>query len=177
MFKPKMKTTIILIAAAIAASSAAAQDGDTPRGDPMPVPCIQCNAPPSTAISSPVSTGVANASSIANPIITTPTSSLAQGGAGGNADASNTNTIGGDTSKSIVAVFPPPSTAVVPMAHNCIVTRSRAGGLFLNLVHGAASDQYSDPVCTLMALHARATSTAQAEILFTEILRRLAAGQ
>lgn len=174
----KLKTIITLAAAALA-TAAMAQTSDTPRPNPTPVPCIHCNAstPPNTAISSPVSTGVANASSIANPIITMPTSSVAQGGAGGNADASNTNTIAGDTSKSIVAVFPPPSTAVVPMAHNCIVTKSRAGGLLLNLVHGAASDQYSDPVCTLMALHARATSATQADMLFQEILRRLAAGQ
>ncbi|MCB4365430.1 hypothetical protein KIH07_16930 [Hydrogenophaga taeniospiralis] len=175
MLKPKMKTTIGLLAAALAASSAAAQDGDTPRPNPTPVPCIQCNVstPPNTAISSPVATGNGNAAAIAN---TTATKTSAAGGDAA-ADASNTMTIGGDTSKSLVAVFPAPSTAVVPAAQHCIVTRSSAGGLGWNLIQAAHSEQHSDPVCTLMALHARATSPAQADLLFTEILRRLAAGQ
>ncbi len=171
----KLKPTIALSIAIFAASSAFAQD--VPRPNPTPVPCIHCNTPPATAISNPVATGNGYSSSIANPIITTAANSAAQGGAGGaggNADVSNT--IGGDSNRSVVAMFPAPSTAVVPVAMNCIVTSSRAGGIGLNLIQGAHSEQHSDPVCILMQLHDRASRTGSAEqasMLFDEILQRL----
>lgn len=81
----------------------------------------------------------------------------------------------GDSVRSTVAVFPAPSAAPVPQASGCIATRSRSGGLGWNLMQGAATEQYSEPVCVLMWLLARASTPAQAEALQAEILRRLPA--
>ena len=81
----------------------------------------------------------------------------------------------GDSVRSTVAVFPAPSAAPVPQASGCIATRSRSGGIGWNLMQGAATEQYSEPVCVLMWLLARASTQAQAEALQAEILRRLPA--
>jgi len=81
----------------------------------------------------------------------------------------------GDSVRSTVAVFPAPSAAPVPQASGCIATRSRSGGIGWNLMQGAATEQYSEPVCVLMWLLARASTPAQAEALQAEILRRLPA--
>lgn len=91
------------------------------------------------------------------------------------ASASAATTIGGDTVRSTVAVFPAPSTAAVPAASACIVTRSTSRGIGWNLLQGARAEQYSDPVCVLQWLLARTSDPARAEALQAEILRRLEA--
>lgn len=88
-------------------------------------------------------------------------------------DASNALSIGGDKNKSLVAVFPPPSTAAVPVAQNCIVTKSTAGGLGWNLIQGAGSEQYSDPVCILQWLEVTATSDDERASIRAEIMKRI----
>ena len=82
-------------------------------------------------------------------------------------------TIGGDSNKSMVAVFPAPSTAAVPVAHNCIATRSTAGGIGWNLIQGATSEQYSEPVCVLMWLLSKTYDATESANIRAEILKRL----
>jgi len=53
---------------------------------------------------------------------------------------------------STVFVAPAPSTAVLPQAYGCIVSRNVAGGLAWNFVSGAKADQQSDAVCAGLKL-------------------------
>lgn len=89
------------------------------------------------------------------------------------AEATNSLNIGGDSNRSLVAVFPPPSTAVVPQARNCIATRSTAGGFGWNLIQGATSEQYSEPLCVLQWLASSATDPAERAAVRAEIFKRL----
>ena len=89
------------------------------------------------------------------------------------AEASNSLNIGGDNTKSVVAVFPPPSTAVVPQTNTCIVTKAVAGGIGWNLFQGASSEQYSDPICVLQWMAETAIDPTERAALRAEILNRL----
>jgi hypothetical protein len=106
-----------------------------------------------------------------SPAPSTPAAAVA--GSPNAASAANAVTIGGDTSRSTVAVFPAPSTAAVPAAQACIVTRSTAGGFGWNLIQGASSEQHSDPVCVLQWLLERTTDAAQAQALRAAIVKRI----
>lgn len=110
-----------------------------------------------------------------NPTTPAPTPSAAPATPAPSSDSptSVTNTVSGDVSRSVAAVFPAPSLAVVPTAHDCIVTRSTTGGFGWNLIQGASSEQYSDPVCVLQWLLERSTSTAEAQALRAAIVKRI----
>jgi hypothetical protein len=104
---------------------------------------------------------------------TTTSSARATSAASSTAEASNSLNVGGDSNRSLVAVFPAPSTAQVPSAHNCIATRSTAGGFGWNLIQGATSEQYSEPVCVLQWLSISATDPAERAAVRAEILKRI----
>lgn len=87
--------------------------------------------------------------------------------------ATQSTSITGDTVRSTVAVFPAPSTAAVPTAQACIVTRSTAGGIGWNLLQAAHSEQYSDPVCVLQWLAQTSTDPRERDALRAEIFRRV----
>lgn len=159
--------TALAALALIAASSASAQTYCTKigfrPGDPDPNHCFTV-VPPTEPAPTP-----------AKPATTT-SSARATSAASSTAEASNSLNVGGDTTHSTVAVFPAPSTAQVPSAHNCIATRSTAGGIGWNLIQGATSEQYSEPVCVLMWLLTRTTDAAEAAALRADIVKRMDAG-
>lgn len=154
-----MKTRTIILFAVLAAigSVASAEEFTRPPANPMPKPTPGVPSEPDPVTLKPSTT--INASARATSA----------------ADASNSLSIGGDNTKSVVAVFPPPSTAVVPVAQNCIVTKSNAGGIGWNLIQGAGSEQYSDPVCILQWLEVTATSDDERASIRAEIMKRIGA--
>lgn len=140
-------------------------------GQPDPNRCAEITTPDPAPSAPPAATP----SPAPAPVKPTPAPSArpASPAANSNASADNALTIGGDTARSTVAVFPAPSTAAVPQAQNCLVTRSTAGGAGWNLIQGATSEQYSEPVCVLQWLATTATDPAERAALRAEIVRRL----
>lgn len=154
-----MKTRTIILAAVLSAIGSAAFAEEAQRPDiPTPRPIRDpLSLQHSTTLSSSYAESNAASSSSSRSA----------------ADASNALSIGGDNTKSVVAVFPPPSTAVVPVAQNCIVTKSNAGGIGWNLIQGANSEQYSDPVCVLQWMEVTATSDTERASIRAEILKQI----
>ena len=156
-----MKSTRIALAALVVFEAGASQAGtfcdNIPwePGQTEPIECAQHHVDPSQAQSSSNSSARATSASSSG------------------AEASNSLNIGGDSNRSMVAVFPAPSTAAVPSAHNCIATRSTAGGFGWNLIQGATSEQYSDPLCVLQWLSISATDPAERAAVRAEILKRI----
>lgn len=75
-------------------------------------------------------------------------------------------------SKSLSLGFPAPATTSVPMAQNCIVTKSQATSLALGVISHSDSIQFSDPVCVLMwAYHVVPVDNSPA--ILEAIFRRL----
>lgn len=152
-----MNTRSIILAAVLAAMcSVATAEVEREPGIPMPKPT------PGPVMPEPA------------PITLNPSTAIsAQSSSRSAADASNSVSIDGDSTRSVVAVFPAPSTAAVPSAHNCIVTKSNAGGIGWNLIQGAGSEQYSDPICILQWLEVTATSDDERASIRAEIMKRI----
>lgn len=153
-----MNTRSIILASVLAAmgSVAVAEDFDGPPDIPTPRPT------PGPVVPEP------------SPVTLKPSTAIsAQSSSRSAADASNSVSIDGDSTRSVVAVFPAPSTASVPSAHNCIVTKSTAGGIGWNLIQGATSEQYSDPMCVLQWLAYTSTDPIERAAMRAEIAKRL----
>lgn len=152
-----MNTRSIILAAVLAAmGSVATAEVEREPGIPMPKPT------PGPVMPDP------------SPITLKPSTAIsAQSSSRSAADASNSVSIDGDSTRSVVAVFPAPSTAAVPTAHNCIVTKSTAGGIGWNLIQGATSEQYSDPMCVLQWLAYTSTDPTERAAMRAEIAKRL----
>lgn len=149
--------SIILAAVLAAMCSVATAEVEREPGIPMPKP-----TPGTPPVAEP------------SPITLKPSTTIsAQSSSRSAADASNSVSIDGDSTRSVVAVFPAPSTAAVPTAHNCIVTKSTAGGLGWNLIQGATSEQYSDPMCVLQWLAYTSTDPTERAAMRAEIAKRL----
>ena len=152
-----MNTRSIILASVLAAmGSVATAEVEREPGIPMPKPT------PGPVMPEPA------------PITLNPSTAIsAQSSSRSSADASNSVSIDGDSTRSVVAVFPAPSTAAVPSAHNCIVTKSTAGGVGWNLIQGATSEQYSDPMCVLQWLAYTSTDPIERAAMRAEIAKRL----
>lgn len=164
---------LLLVAGNVGAQTVACTKIGFKPGEPDPNHCVTvtegglqggATSPAATAATSatPASTPAASPAASASPITNS------------SAPASTASaSIGGDTVRSTVAVFPAPSTAAVPIASGCIVTTSTAGGIGWNLLQGARSEQHSDPVCVLQWLVQTSTDPRERDVLRAVIFKRI----
>lgn len=159
---------LLLVAGNVGAQTVACTKIGVKPGEPDPNHCV-------TVTEGGLQGGTTSAAT------TTPASAPAAAPAGAASPISNSSapaatsaaSIGGDTVRSTVAVFPAPSTAAVPVASGCIVTTSTAGGIGWNLLQGARSEQHSDPICVLQWLAQTSTDPRERDLLRAVIFKRI----